>query len=277
MTKYHFARREPDWRFKLVISLSAGVLSTLAVGIFAVTKSAEGAWLLVIVFPALIFMLIRPNPQYRAVTSVVEMSRTERPDFAKRVKHRVFVFVDSVDLADMQAVRYGQCLHADDLTAVHFVLDPARAAWLQDYWDRFEHVTKLQLVACPDRRLSLAAHQLVRQAVDEHSDTRVTVLLARRTYAPLVGRLLHDHTADKLARLISRVPGATPQIVVYDVEARIARGTQARRKSAGATSHAGEPKATATKGADGLSTPESATQMPSSQHDVDHTTGGGRT
>jgi len=179
-------------------------------------------------------MLIRPNPQYRAVTSVVEMSRTERPEFCNRVKHRVFVFVDSADLADIQAVRYGQCLQADDLTAVHFVLDPARAARLQDYWDRFEHDTKLQMVVCPDRRLNLTAQELVRQAVDGHADTRVTVLLARRTYPPLVGRLLHDRTADKLARHISRIPGATPQIVVYDVEARVARSTRSQRKSAAA-------------------------------------------
>jgi hypothetical protein len=275
MTKFHFAHREPNRRFKLVINLSAGVLFALAVGIFAVTKSAEGAWLLVIGFPALLFMLIRPNPQYRAVTSVVEMSRTERPEFAKRVKHRVFVFVDSADLADIQAVRYGQCLHADDLTAVHFVLDPARAARLQDYWDRFEHDTKLQMAVCPDRPLSLAAQELVRQAVDDHADTRVTVLFAQRTCAPLVGRLLHDRTADKLARLISRIPGATPQIVVYDAQARIARATQARRKSAAATSRPVEPKVTATravKAIKGCPTPESATHVstptPFASHDA---------
>jgi len=42
----------------------------------------------------------------------------------------VFVFVDSADLAEVEAVRYGQRLHADDLTAVHFVLDAARAELL---------------------------------------------------------------------------------------------------------------------------------------------------
>jgi len=55
--------------------------------------------------------------------------------------------------------------------------------------------------------------------------------------------LLHDRTADKLGRLISRIPGATPQIVVYDMEARIARATQAQRKSAAMTAHAVERKA----------------------------------
>lgn len=39
------------------------------------------------------------------------------------------------------------------------------------------------------------------------------VLLPRRTYAPLVGRLIHDRTADKMAAVISRVPGASAQIV----------------------------------------------------------------
>ncbi len=256
MTKYNFAHREPNRRLKLVMNLSAGIFSTLAGGIFAMSNSAEYGWLLVAAFPALVLMLIRPNPRYRAVTSVVEVARTERREFAMRVKHRVFVFVDSVDLADIQAVRYGQCLHADDLTAVHFVLEPARAARLQDYWDRFEHDTKLQMVLCPDRRLGLTAQELVRRAVDDHPDTRVTVLLARRTYPSLVGRLLHDRTADKLARLISRIPGATPQLVVYDAAARIAHINQAQRKSAAAPYHPAEPKATDTKRS---AHPESAT------------------
>jgi hypothetical protein len=255
MTKYHFAHREPNRRFKLVINLAAGVFSTLAVGIFVMTKSAQYGWLLVAAFPALVLMLIRPNPRHRAVTSVVEVAHIERREFAMRVKHQVFVFVDSVDLADIQAVRYGQCLHADDLTAVHFVLDPARAARLQDYWDRFEHDTKLQMVLCPDRRLSPAAHEFVRRAVDDHPDTRVTVLLARRAHPSLVGRLLHDRTADKLAQLISRIPGATPQLVVYDAGARIAHATQAQRKPAAAVPHPAEPKAPDNKG---FSHPESA-------------------
>jgi hypothetical protein len=39
----------------------------------------------------------------------------------------------------------------------------------------------------------------------------------------LAGRLLHDRTADNLARVISRIPGASAQILTYDVQSRIAR------------------------------------------------------
>jgi DNA/RNA endonuclease YhcR with UshA esterase domain len=49
----------------------------------------------------------------------------------------------------------------------------------------------------------------------------VTVILPRRTYAPLLGRLLHDQTADKISRAVSRIPDAAATIVPYDVQSRI--------------------------------------------------------
>lgn len=51
--------------------------------------------------------------------------------------------------------------------------------------------------------------------------TGVTVLLPRRSYAPLLGRLLHDRSADRIARMVSRVPQAAATIIPYDVQSRI--------------------------------------------------------
>jgi amino acid transporter len=226
MTKYHLTHRAPGWRYKLLVNLSAGILSTIVVAIFAVAKFTEGAWLIVVVFPILVFALMRLNRQYRAEASVLEMSRTERPDFTRHARHRLFVFVDSVDLAEVEALRYAKGLHADDLTAVHFVLDAAQAARLQQRWDHFDQDTALRMVDCPDRQLNRAAQALVRRTLTEYPGTQVTVLLPRRTYSPLLGRLLHDRTADKTARVISRIPGATAQIVPYDIKSRIAEVTR---------------------------------------------------
>src|SRR6201999_2827935 len=134
MTKHWLTHRGPGWQAKLVINLSAGILSTVVVGIFAIAKFTEGAWLVVVVFPLLVFGLMRLNRQYRAEASVLEMSRSERPDVARHPRLRVFVFVDSVDLAEIEALRYGKGLHADELIAVHFVIDSDHAARLQEIW-----------------------------------------------------------------------------------------------------------------------------------------------
>jgi amino acid transporter len=220
MTKHWLTHRGPGWRSKLVINLSAGILSTIVVGIFAIAKFTEGAWLVVVVFPILVFGLMRLNRQYRAEASVLETSLAES-DLDRYDRHRVFIFVDSVDLAEVEAMRYAKGLHADELVAVHFVLDSAYAERLQRLWQHFGHSTELRLIACLDRNLSRAAQELICQVNQEHPDTKVTVLLPRRTYSALLGRLLHDRTADKIAGVVSRIPGASAQIVAYDIESRI--------------------------------------------------------
>ncbi len=221
MTKHHLTHREPGWRRRMVINLSAGILSTVVVAIFAVAKFTEGAWLVVVIFPLLVFGLMRLNREYRAEAAILERFRTDRPELVKYARHRVFVFVNSLDLATIEALRYGKGLRADELTAVHFMVDAADAAQLRKRWDHFDLDTPLRVVDCPDRRITRAAQLLVAKARDEHPNTNVTVLLPRRTFAPLLGRLLHDRTADKIARAVSLVPDAAATIVPYDVESRI--------------------------------------------------------
>jgi hypothetical protein len=165
---------------------------------------------------------MRLNRQYRAESSVLEMSRTEPTGFGKHDRHRVCVFVDHFDLATIEALHYASGLHAEQLTAVHFVIDTLHASRLQQRWEHFEDDIPLRMVECPDRNLSRVAQELVCAELSDHPGTKLTVLLPRRTYAPLVGRLLHDRTADKMAGAISRVEGATAQIVAYDVSSRIA-------------------------------------------------------
>ncbi|MGB6208648.1 amino acid permease [Mycobacterium sp.] len=221
MTKHHLTHRESGWLHRLVINLSAAILSTVVVGIFAVAKFTEGAWLVVLVFPLLVMGLIRLNREYRAEAAILEAFRTDRPELVKYARHRVFVLVNSVDLAVLEALRYGRGLRADDLIAVHFMVDATHAARLRDRWDSFDLDTRLRVVDCPDRQIIRALHALVVKAQNEHPHTNVTVLLPRRTYAPVLGRLLHDRTADKISRAVSRIPDAAATIVPYDVQSRI--------------------------------------------------------
>jgi amino acid transporter len=235
MTKHWLAHRGPGWRRKLVINLSAGILSTIVVGIFAVAKFTEGAWLVVVVMPVLVFALMRLNRQYRAESSVLEMTLTERQSLIKHPRHRVFIFVDHFDLATIEALHYASGLHAEKLTAIHFVLDALHAARLQKRWEHFEDELPLRMLECPDRHLSRAAAEMVREEITNNPGTKVTVLLPRRSYVPLLERLLHDRTADKISEVVSRIEEATAQIVVYDVGSRIAQATAADGSLEGTT------------------------------------------
>ena len=69
--------------------------------------------------------------------------------------------MDHFDFATIEALHYASELHAEKLSAVHFVIDARHAQRLQDRWEHFEDEMPLGMVECPDRNLSRAAQELV--------------------------------------------------------------------------------------------------------------------
>jgi amino acid transporter len=222
MAKYHYGRREQGWRPKFAINFSAGSLSLIVVIIFAVVKFTEGAWVVLILFAILVPALIRMNAEYRDEAEVLETITGAQPPPAPHYSRRVvFVFVDSFDLATLAALRYARSLRPTQIRAVHFVIDSVRAEKLREKWTRADRGVALDFIDCPDRRLTKAATDLAERETQDPG-THVTVILPRRSYSALLGRLLHDRTADKIAAAISRIPRSAATIVPYDVPSRVA-------------------------------------------------------
>jgi hypothetical protein len=148
----------------------------------------------------------------------------------------VYLLVDSFDLATLAAVRYARSLRPTTLRAVHFVIDTDQANQLREEWMRGERDIVLDFVDTPDRRLTRAAAELVSREAAVPG-THVTAVLPRRSYSPLLGRLLHDRTADKIAAVVSNIPNAAATIVPFDVRSRLEvlheRQLQRERESAG--------------------------------------------
>ena len=222
MAKYHHRMKEPGWRHKLVINFSAGVTSLVVVLIFVLVKFTEGAWLVVIVFAIGVPALIRLNREYKEEAGVLARigSRPKPPEPPTYARRTVFVFVDEFDLAAVAALRYARSLRPTTLRAVHFVIDSAVADTLRQDWVRANTGIVLDFVDCADRRLARCAAELVSAEADLPG-VGVTAVLPRRTYSTLLGRLLHDRTADRMAAAVSRIPHAAATIVPFDVRNRL--------------------------------------------------------
>jgi hypothetical protein len=91
---------------------------------------------------------------------------------------------------------------------------------LREEWTRAGMDVVLDFIDCPDRRIARAAAELA-SAEAAQPGVQVTVVLPRRSYSPLIGRLLHDRTADKIAAVVSRIPHAAATIIPFDVQSRL--------------------------------------------------------
>jgi amino acid transporter len=201
----------------------SGAISFITVAILAITKFADGTWLVVIGTPIALILMLNFNQQYRRENEAL-LVRSQHSRATSIARHDVTVLIDSIDIATIATVRYARSLKPRNLHAVHFVLDDRKAEEIFEQWrsnQAFDDIA-LELIDCPDRRLANAAVDYAIK-VTQQKDVELTLLLPRRAYSRFLGRLLHDQSAEQIARPISEIPRVVATIVPFDVE-RILKG-----------------------------------------------------
>jgi amino acid transporter len=214
MAKHHLTEREPKWRTGFVINASGAFVSGVVTIVIAITKFMHGAWLIVLLVPVLVFFLVRLARQYEKEEQQLEVAVTA----PVRRRLTVLVLVDRLDLATARAMYFGRSLHPNELRAVHFVLDEHRARDLTEQWrDGGLGDMELELIECADRRVPRAAVAAAARVVAD-GKSEVCVVLPDRRYRGAWRRILHDQTADAVARALSRLPHVTVTTVPFNTK-----------------------------------------------------------
>ncbi|MDA8373461.1 MAG: amino acid permease [Actinomycetota bacterium] len=217
MLKHHLRLREPGYRRGFAVNLLATILSAIVVVVFLVTKFKEGAWAVLAAGIPLVFLFIRLNRRYVAEEAELEQGVARACEAPVLRRHKVILFVENLDLATARAIQYARTLTPDEIRAVHIEIDAKQARVLEQEWSRLgvRHLD-LEVVECTDRRIRRAALDVVAEAALP-GDSEVTVLLPRRVYPGFMQRILHDRTADAMAKVLSQLPHVNATIIPFEV------------------------------------------------------------
>jgi len=219
MVKHHLTNRESKYKRKLVINGFAAVLSFLVVIIFAVTKFTQGAWAVVVLFPILVWSLIKLHSTYIETEKELEQNVQKAVEAPILKRHVVMVLVDRFDLAAARAIQYARTLSME-VRAVHFLLDTRVAHELEDSWSRLGIAgASLEIVECQDRRLGRSVMEYVAEVAYD-GETEVSVLLPRAVYTGLLRRIVHDRASERLSAMINEIPNASATIIAYPLGQR---------------------------------------------------------
>jgi amino acid transporter len=225
MTRYHLRHPGPGRGGRLAVAASTFVASLAVTLIFVVTEFTKGAWLVVIAIPAIVALLSWTHGRYDEERRVLaEDSASATSDVPVLRRHVVLVLVDTVDLATARAVQLARSLSlSGDVRAVHFVLDRDRAAAMARRWgDLGRWRLPLELVECPDRRLSRAAAEFAAELAAD-GQTEVTFVLPRRLYPGIANRLLHSNTAERIVAAVSSIENVSATVAPFDVGEHLRR------------------------------------------------------
>ncbi|MBP7690859.1 MAG: APC family permease [Anaerolineales bacterium] len=141
---------EPGWRWKLVINGLGGIATFVVMCIFAVTKFTAGAWIVVLIIPALVFIFFNIHRHYKRVAARLSLESFGVP--ARMRRHRVLLTVGGVHRGALHALHYARAL-SNDVTAVFVSQDPEDEPKVRAKWETWGDGVRLVIIPSPYRAL----------------------------------------------------------------------------------------------------------------------------
>lgn len=125
-------RHEPRWALKMGINGFGSVCAAIVMVVFAATKFRDGAWIVVLLVPAMVVVFFAIHHHYRDLAAHLSLEDFGPPQRMSR--HRVIMPISGVHRGTVAALRYARSL-SDDITAVYVSMDPAEAERVRSKWE----------------------------------------------------------------------------------------------------------------------------------------------
>jgi amino acid transporter len=141
------------------------------------------------------------------------------PEDLRRVmegwRHVAVVLVAGVHNASDRSLRYALSLRADELRCLHVQVDEKESTKLQADWHERYPELPLQVLDSPYRQIGGPTHAWVRDVLEEHPKTFVTLIIPELVVRRWWHRILHNQTALTLKTTFLFEPSVVVSAVPY--------------------------------------------------------------
>jgi amino acid transporter len=220
MVVHWFRDRTPRWKWKAMLN-GIGAMATAVVSIVqVVTKFTSGAWIVVLIIPAIILMLRKIHSHYEAFAREVRYTG-HAPLFF--LHHTVVVPVNGITKPVAGALVYATTI-SEDVRAAYVDVDPDTTRELRAQWDEWDIGVDLEILPSPYRSVIRPLVDYVRELNETQQSDLVTVIVPEIVPHRWWEHLLHNKTAlyIKTAFLFK------PNVVVTAVPYRLGRSARLR-------------------------------------------------
>ena len=212
----HWRRlRERGWRSSAFINGFGAAVTGVVLVIVAMTKAAEGAWIIIVMIPILVTIFEITRRHYDQVASELTLRGWE-PEATGH--HVVIVPIGGLQRAVVKALRYARTL-ADDVRAVYVELDPGATHSVRSQWQQWGQGVDLVVLESPYRSLMEPLLEYIERLQENEPAAHITVILPEFVPKRLWQHLLHNQHA----LLIKGALLFKPNVVVTSVPYHLGR------------------------------------------------------
>ena len=209
-------RYESGWRTKMIVNGFGAVCTTVVTLVFVVTKFRDGAWLVLVLIPLMVFAFSAIHRHYRRLAGRLSLEDFAEPP--RIARHRVIMPISGVHQGTLAGLRYAMAL-SDDVTAIHICLDPEEAERVQRKWDSWGKGVRLVILDSPYRlMIEPVLHYVEEIAATRQPNEIITIVVPQFVPKRWWHNALHAQTATWLRLALLFKPGIVVTDVPYQVE-----------------------------------------------------------
>ena len=209
MTEY-----DKNWRIKQLISGFGAVCTFVVMMIFAITKFSSGAWLVVILIPALVFIFFRVHFHYKDVARLLSF-KGSRPDLVKR-PIRTLILVDDVHAETVRMVNFAKSLD-HPWVAVHIGINPEKAEVVEKKWNERIGEGEFVVIPSPYRMLAEPIQQYIEDIQEQEPGCFVHVIMGHLVMDTFWEQALHQNSAFIFNLALGRMDRVVVTSVPYQI------------------------------------------------------------
>jgi hypothetical protein len=206
---------DPGWRWKLAINGIGSLITAVVTLIFAITKFADGAWIIVLLLPAIVIGFYAVHHHYVSLAQDLSLEHYGQPPPSKR--HRVIMPVSAIHQGTLEALDYALSL-SRDVTVVHVSIDPAQTEKLQHKWSWWGKGVRMVVIESPYRTFLEPFLDYVNElCAILRPNERLTIVVPQFIPRHWWHNLLHTQTAFWLRFMLLNKKGIVITEVPYQV------------------------------------------------------------
>jgi amino acid transporter len=217
MVLHWLRERGRGWYFKALLNGLGALATATTVLIIGISKFFEGAWITILLIPALVIMFSRIRAHYREVGRELTLHGLP-PSLRPAPTPRVVIPVSGVHRGIVEAVDFALAI-TRDVTAVYVELEPGEAEAVQKKWKIWWPDIPLVVVPSPYRSIIQPLIDFLDETDAIHNDGQLaTIILPEFVPAKWWQSIMHNQTAWLLkAALLYRRRQRGFQRVIIDI------------------------------------------------------------
>jgi amino acid transporter len=203
------------WRSSAVVNGFGALVTGIVLVIVAVTKAAEGAWIIILMIPVLVGVFEVTRRHYDRVARELTLRDWTPPPAGH---HVAIVPIGGIQKAVVNALRYAHAL-SDDVRAVYVEIDSDATELLRQQWPHWSQGVDLVVLESPFRSLMEPLLEYIGELQQQDPNGYVTVILPEFIPRRIWQHLLHNQHA----LLIKGALLFKPNVVVTSVPYHLGR------------------------------------------------------